>query len=414
MTGKVTYQDDPYGYHLKDVVRDGIQLTLSFTKAAAAAQDDKTENLVISPFNALQCLSMVAAGSAGSSRDEMAEKLFGTDGANLDARLGEFGQLVKDILAANKDSVTLTTAYSTWANSEQVALRDDFVNRLKSMGSEINEVPFSDPTVVDRINEWCSDNTAGNIDEIIQELTPDDVAILASALYFKGDWTHPFKAELTEKKAFTDDAGKVYDTDTMHLDMVEDDNEVAYQKGTDYEAVALTYGKEDYDNGSYPTMRLVLVRPTDAAVSARDWFDGQAGTGKTPAWLSTQFQNVVGSIELPKLDIDQEHDLIPVLESLGVKDVFDGSKADLTPMVVKGAPHISEVKQKVVFKSDEKGSEAAAVTFARVTLESMRMPPKVIDLKFDRSFVFALLDNQSNAVLFTGVVNKPNKAMTPR
>jgi serine protease inhibitor len=46
-----------------------------------------------------------------------------------------------------------------------------------------------------------------------------------------------------------------------------------------------------------------------------------------------------------------------------------------------------------------------------MALESCRMPPEPIELKIDRSFVFALQDVKTNAVLFIGAVNKPNKEM---
>lgn len=382
---------------------------MTFTKAASDAQDDKSANLIVSPLNALQCMVLVANGSAGETRDQMAKALFGTDGASLGADMEEFGDLVKTVLEANKDSVTLTTAYATWANSEHVALREDFVKRLKQVGAEVEALPFSDPSVVDQINDWCSDNTNENITEIIQELSPDDVAILAAALYFKGDWTNEFDADLTEEKRFVGGEGEAYNTDMMRMESDPDKEiEFSYQNGDDFEALALRYGKEDYDTGAMPTMRLVLVRPKNDNVSARDWFAKEAAKGVTPAWLSMYgYGAAEGAIELPKMEIDQEHDLVPVLESLGITDLFDSSKADLTPMVENGRPHVSEVTQKVVFKSDEKGSEAAAVTFARVTLECAMPDPEIIDLKFDRSFAFALQDLRTGAVLFTGIVNKP-------
>ena len=45
---------------------------------------------------------------------------------------------------------------------------------------------------------------------------------------------------------------------------------------------------------------------------------------------------------------------------------------------------------------------------------SIRMPPPRVDIKFDRSFVFALQDIESGAVLFVGAVNKPNDDMQPQ
>ena len=38
----------------------------------------------------------------------------------------------------------------------------------------------------------------------------------------------------------------------------------------------------------------------------------------------------------------------------------------------------------------------------------MMKEPRHIDIKYDRSFVFALQDTRTGAVLFLGAVNKPN------
>lgn len=48
---------------------------------------------------------------------------------------------------------------------------------------------------------------------------------------------------------------------------------------------------------------------------------------------------------------------------MGVEDIFDQSKADLTGMYVSGPPlFVSKVKQKVFIDVNEEGTEAAAVT----------------------------------------------------
>jgi serpin B len=188
-----------------------------------------------------------------------------------------------------------------------------------------------------------------------------------------------------------------------------------YMKGKGFDAVTLTYGETNYDEDKYPSMRLVLVRPTDDAVSARDWLSSQAG-GNVPQWLTPYgYRDAVGSIELPRMDIEQKHDLIPALKDMGVRQAFKEGAADFTRMIEKdgNSLYISKVSHDIVFKTDEKGSEAAAVTTAVASLECVKAPSAVVNMKLDRSFVFALQDVKTNAVLFIGAVNKPNNDMKP-
>ena len=133
-----------------------------------------------------------------------------------------------------------------------------------------------------------------------------------------------------------------------------------------------------------------------------------------PAWLESRiYEKAVGTVELPHIDIKQKFDLIPALNDLGISDAF-GSQADLSPMIEsKRALYVSQVSHDVVFKTNEEGSEAAAVTTAGMMLLSMPAPPREIDFKLNRSFVLAVQDIDTGAVLFTGVVNKPNQDMKP-
>jgi len=131
----------------------------------------------------------------------------------------------------------------------------------------------------------------------------------------------------------------------------------------------------------------------------------------TPTTLSASLS--IGSVELPRLDIKQKFDLIPALRDMGIDKAFGGGSFD--NMVEKGGDRlfVSKVSHDTVFKTDEVGSEAAAVTTAVMTLESVRMPPVQVDVKMDRSFLFALQDVKTNAVLFIGAVNKPNDDVKP-
>jgi serpin B len=65
---------------------------------------------------------------------------------------------------------------------------------------------------------------------------------------------------------------------------------------------------------------------------------------------------------------------------------------------------ISDVVHKTYIKVNEKGTEAAAVT--AVTLGYTSAGPGTV-LRFDRPFLFAITENTSKSILFTGIVGKP-------
>lgn len=388
-------------------------LTLAFARAVGTHQEDKSDNLVISPYNALTALAMVAKGADGETRQEMSGALFGVGGKVLDKEVSALTKLNTEILDANKDSVTLATANAIWTNSNAAPLKPSFAAAMKKeFGADVSSHDFFDPSVPDVMNKWASDNTDGNIDKIVSELKPDDYAILASALFFKGDWTSEFKTEMTKDKEFVSDDGVRNMIPTMEQRYTRTGS-VSYQDGADYEAVAMTYGKEDRRNGVYPTMRIVLVRPKDEGAAARDWLASQSGATAAD-WLEAGlFRPVTGTVELPRIDIRQKHELIPALKSMGMNLAFDIDKADFSRMSPEQLA-VNKVTQDIVFKTDEKGSTAAAVTTVGMMMAtSIRMPEPPIHVKFDRSFVFALQDVKTGTVLFLGAVNKPTDDPKP-
>lgn len=407
-------QSREYGYHFAPEVQNLIKLTLAFSKAVGENQDDQQDNLVVSPYNHVRFLSMVAKATNGQTKEEMAQALFGVSADEMDAEIEKILTLNNTILEANKDQVVLSTATGLWANSDLVTLDNDFTQELeRAFETKVDSASFAaDPQgVLKDINGWASDSTNGLIQSILDSVENDMVAVLASALYFKGEWTNKFDKKLTKDKPFTTDDGTEYKTAIMEQFFKEDD--VMYQDGDDYEAVALTYGEDNYREGKYPSMRIVLVKPKDDAKSAREWMAEQAD-GSVPAWLDPYaFESAEGYVKLPHIDIEQEHDLKPAFNDAGISTVLSPS-ADFSNMV-SGGPgrmELSEVKENIVFKTDEEGSEAASIVSGVIRATSVRMPPKQINVELNRSFVLAVQDVQTGAVLFTGAVNKPNGKMS--
>ncbi len=399
--------------HFQPEVKNVIRLTLEFTKAVSKHQKDKTDNLIVSPYNALTCLAMVAKGAAAETKEEMAQSLFGISADRLDFEVARLAALNAGILDSNKGQVEIMTANGVWVNNKSLKLDPAYADELKKIFSaEISGEDFSNKATVDKINKWADEKTKGLIKKVIDDLGADDFAVLASSLYFKGQWTKKFDKAQTEDRAFIQDSGNIVHTPTMQK-YFSKKGDVSYKDGADYEAVCLTYGEEDSKNKKTPSMNMLLLRPKDNSVSARQWLEKQAG-GKSEWMDFHSFERVIGTVDLPRLDIKQHHDIIPALRETGIRKAFSAGQADFSPMNVERLKElfIGKVSHDVVFKTDEEGSEGAAVTTVSMKRSlSLQTPPKRVDIKFDRSFVFVVQDRTTGAPLFIGAVNAPNKDM---
>ena len=66
--------------------------------------------------------------------------------------------------------------------------------------------------------------------------------------------------------------------------------------------------------------------------------------------------------------------------------------------------NISKVIQKTYLSIDENGTEAAAAT--EINCGACANPPKPIELKFNRPFIYGIIDNKTNLPIFIGAINK--------
>ena len=108
------------------------------------------------------------------------------------------------------------------------------------------------------------------------------------------------------------------------------------------------------------------------------------------------------NVRLPRFKIAETIDLSMLLPMLGVKDVFDAVKADLSgiseqELLVSTAVHKAKVEV------DEKGTRAAGSTGVVATPRSLVTPQEFVA---DHPFIYFVIDNQSKAILFMGNVQQ--------
>jgi serpin B len=111
-------------------------------------------------------------------------------------------------------------------------------------------------------------------------------------------------------------------------------------------------------------------------------------------------------VELPKFKIEAKFDLIEKLEKLGIKDLFNGKKADLSGFTGSKGLYASAMIQKAFIEVNEEGSEAAAATGMIVSSRSLSEPASFI---CDHPFLFFIRDSKTGLVLFMGRVLDPTK-----
>lgn len=342
-----------------------IEFALSFFK-----NTNKTvsadENLVVSPYSAGVALSMLAEGAEGKTKAEFDNVLCGRLYASED-------------LGGGKD-LTVKSANSLWI-SDNFSVRNRYVSLLQKEYDAFVDTPdFSDPATVKEINNWCSKHTAGKIDEIISELSPNDVMVLVNALYFNAPWADAFNANGTINATFHSVNGDKY------VPMMYRCGDYEYTEYEGCQIIRLPYQGKRYS--------MVIVLPENMS----EILPHLSASTFDAALAGLRMQEV--AFRMPKFRLETSLVLDKALNNMGLKTAYSPA-ADFRGISESGPLSLGTVKQKCFVDVSEKGTEAAAVTSAQIRLTSVSRTQR---MTVDRPFLFFIADSQTNNILFIGKV----------
>ena len=115
-------------------------------------------------------------------------------------------------------------------------------------------------------------------------------------------------------------------------------------------------------------------------------------------------QNIDVHVKLSKFKMEENYILNSNLVCLGLQDLFNSSKADLSGMSGSRDLFISKIVHKSFVEVNEEGTEAAAAT-AGIATFCMLLHEE--EFTVDHPFLFFIRHNPTSNVLFLGRVCSP-------
>jgi serpin B len=114
-------------------------------------------------------------------------------------------------------------------------------------------------------------------------------------------------------------------------------------------------------------------------------------------------------LQMPRFKVETivDPELKGALQAMGMRLAFTPD-ADFSPMSGTRDLFVSKVIQKAVIEVDEVGTEAAAATAMMLRTLSVTLKEDTVTLRLDRPFFYAIVDEQTNLVIFSGVLNDPS------
>ncbi len=341
------------------------------------------KNTFLSPPSASVILSLTANGARGATQEGMLQGLRAGD-LTLD-ELNRANAALQSVLANPDPKVELSLANAVWYDKE-FTVAPAFV----AVAKEHYRAELKEGLSVPAINKWVKDQTRGRIPEILDKTSPLTVMVLVNAIYFKGEWSSPFKANSTSDRSFTRVDGSTKSVPFMsrraHFGYIEVDG---------VRGVRLPYG-----DGRLAMYALMPDR--------WDGFVESLTAERWAAWMAAAGRREL-ALALPKVKLEASMELKEPLIAMGMGEAFDPNRADFSGLfaTLSEPVYISRVVQKSFLEINEKGTEAAAATAVEVTATSAAPSEPPLVLELNRPFLVAIRDDVTGALLFLGVIMEP-------
>lgn len=363
------------------------QFGIELLKEAAVQE----KNALVSPISALTALTMTANGAKGDTLKQI-ETVLGGKTDSLNEAVGRF------IESTEKQS-GISLANSVWFNKTAgLTVNKNFTRKVTdTFGAEIFNENFNG-AALQKINRWVSKNTDGTINDMLKEIPKDAVAYLINTVLFDGEWKVPYdELQISENISFTASDGTVRKV-TMLNSEENIDTFFSFGKVKGF--------RKEYTNGC----SFVGILPDDG-ISVEEALDSftanQFAEGIAFRTVEYSSPSPVLRVHLPKFELECSFKLSNALKKMGMPLAFNSKKADFSDMATcpSGNIYINEVFHNTYISLGEKGTKAGAATIVEMKAESAPVEEKIIDLNFNRPFIYAVCAPDGTP-LFMGVVRE--------
>ena len=357
---------------------------IGFKLLSELATERAERNVLISPLSVAFALCMLQNGAGGATRQAL-EDVLATHDFKLEESNNACLGLRSSLISSNSENL-IKLANGLWAH-QRLRFREDFARTVKHFyAADVRALDFNNPSSLTIINEWARVQTGGKIYPL---LTRDDFSavtecVMSAAVYFKGAWAQPFSVEDTHTAPFYLPGGR-----TREVLMMRQTALYQYYQRPEFQALGLPYGEGRL------SMYVVLPSENSSPAELLRKIDSQIWE----EWLTGMKEKQL-ALSLPRFKVEYETELDSHLSKVGLSKIFS-SEADFTPMGL-GNHRVEKFKHKTMVEVNEEGAEAAAVS---AVMLGRSLPTSV---QFNRPFFWAIRDNRSRALIFTGLMLEPN------
>lgn len=340
---------------------------------------NKSSNYLISPYSIKTVLSIIKDGTNNSSLKE------------LNDVMGNFrrGNITSKNVVADANLLLINKKYKDGINK-------NYISKIEK--NYDTEIKYSNITP-NNINKWVDNKTNHMIPTLVDSVNPETLIEVINAISMNASWDSEFDCKNTYISEFNTIDGSIINTIMMVS------NDAQYIENDTAKGIIKKYKTYKNDNHKKVNLDFVAIMPNDGIDSYIENFNNDEFRNL----LSTKdkYKNEDVSLKLPRFKYNYDfNNLKDILINMGIKSIFDSS-ADLSKMTESNSKdlYISSINHKSYIEVNEKGTKASAATNA--SIDKMASEDVPIDIEFDKPFIYIIKQNNSDDILFFGVVYTP-------
>ncbi|XP_057556411.1 serpin B7-like [Hippopotamus amphibius kiboko] len=348
----------------------------------------------LSLFAALALIRLGARGDCASQIDKMLHSnTVSGPGNSSNTQQGLQSQLEKVLSDINKYHKDYELSIANGLFAEKVFdIQKDYIERAKKLyNAKVERVDFTSGVEDTRykINKWIENETHGKIKTVFHKgtISSSAVMVLVNTVYFKGKWESAFDKSETRNCRFKSPKcpGKVvammHQERKFNLSVITDPSmqvlELRYCGGI---SMYILLPEKD-------------IRQIKNKLTFRNLMDWT-----NPRKLRSQYVEVF----LPRFKMEKNYEVKHYLKTLGLRDIFDETRADLSGIAAGGRLYVSNLMHKSYIEVTEEGTEATAATGSNMV---EKISPESTVFRADRPFLFII--RKDDIILFSGKVSCP-------
>ncbi|XP_068174996.1 leukocyte elastase inhibitor-like [Antennarius striatus] len=385
----------------QDICASSIMAAISSSNTAFAlellrtlSQENPSGNVFVSPLSISSAMAMVHLGAKGNTATQMAQALSFGEGVHADFKA------LNAVINSPSASYILKLANRLYGENSAKFLQNFLDATQKYYSADLKTVDFVGAPEACRgeINSWVEKQTENKIKDLLKpgSVTTMTRLALVNAIYFKGNWQNRFDEANTKEMPF-----KVNQNESRPVKMMYQMKKLPYNYIPEFslQVLELPYVKEEL------SMFILLPEESNQGADPLKKLEKELTQERLDEWTKRDNMDTQSDVlvHLPKFKLEEDYQLNDPLSRLGMTDVFDVSKADLSGMNGEGGLFLSTVAHKAFVEVNEEGTEAAAATAGIVSFCMLREE----HFTADHPFLFFIRHNKSKSILFLGRFSSP-------